>query len=308
MPRVYFWNAEHLSTNAELLAQNKEAAKERARLSEMQQARNHASKGAVVTPAITRSMYRAAASVLGKRRRDEPHARTIYSDDRNVQRQVESELSHLLNVERLQYRADVSRRKVQTQNWLETRPAPVFYCEVQQAFPGNTSSLRNAVVPGAATLCYWTNVPGGIVEPLAFPAVGAGIPGPPGGPHLVQGKHRIPKIVVYGGVNLFFWHAPSSNNGQVVAAMWNFIQATYAGNNILFGDLNTNPGQLLAQGVPLGQIIAPVAPTRISGRTLDYALSSFQPVLIYRAFDHAAPHAEIKRRFGSDHAAMCLRW
>jgi hypothetical protein len=114
--------------------------------------------------------------------------------------------------------------------------------------------------------------------------------------------------VVYGGANLFFWHAPSGNGGEVVAAVWNSINANYGGNNILFGDLNTNPGQLLAHGLPLAQIAAPVSPTRISGRTLDYALSHFQPLLVYRAFDQAAPHWEIKWRFGSDHAAMCLRW
>jgi hypothetical protein len=90
--------------------------------------------------------------------------------------------------------------------------------------------------------------------------------------------------------------------------MWNFINANYGPNNILFGDLNTDPGQLLARGVPVNQIAAPVGPTRISGRTLDYALSNFQPVLVYRAFDQAAPAREIKRRFGSDHAAMCMRW
>jgi len=308
VPKIYFWNAEHLSTNAELLSQEREAEAERAQLDTMRQLENHAAKGAVVTPPITRSMRRVAGREVVKAGSYHPYARTIYSEDRRVQRQVETELSQLLKVNRLEYKAGVSLRKVQTQRWLESQPSPVFYCEVQQGFPGNTSSLRNAVAPGAKILCYWTNILGALAEPLAFPAVGAGVPGPPGGPHLAGGNRRIPRWVVHGGINLFFWHAPSGNNGQVVAAMWNFIKANHVGNSILFGDLNAEPGQLLAQGVPAGEICAPVGPTRISGRKLDYALSNFQPVLVFRAFDQAAPHAEIKRRFGSDHAAMCLRW
>jgi hypothetical protein len=307
MPRVYFWNAEHLSTNAEVLAERRQALIERAGLSHTAQLRYEASKGVIVSPPITRSMVH-AGSGISKSKSAHPYAKPVYSKDPMVQRQVEREVRRVREVEQLEYRAGVSQRKVDTQNWLEAQPHPVFYCEVQQTFPGNTSSLRNAFAAGGATLCYWTNIAGGLAEPAGFPAAGAGVAGPPGGPHLVLGSARIPKLAVSGGVNLFFWHAPSGNNGQVVVAMWNFINANYVGNNILFGDLNTNPGQLLAQGVPLGEIAAPVGPTRISGRTLDYALSNFQPVLVSRAFDQAAPHRQIKRRFGSDHAAMCLRW
>jgi hypothetical protein len=307
MPRVYFWNAEHLSTNAEVLAEQRQARIERVGLSHTAQLRYEASKGVVASRSITRSMVHAGAGV-SKPKHGLPYAKKIYSKDPSEQRQIEREMRRVREVEQLEYKAEVSRRKVETQSWLESQPYPVFYCEVQQSFPGNTSSLRNAIAAGGATLCYWTDIAGGLAEPAGFPAAGAGVPGPPGGPHLALGNARIPKLAVDGGVNLFFWHAPSGNNGQVVAAMWNFINANYVGNNILFGDLNTNPGQLLTQGVPLGQIAAPVGPTRISGRILDYALSNFGPVLVSRAFDQAAQHRQIKRRFGSDHAAMCMRW
>lgn len=307
MPRVYFWNAEHLSTHADVLAERRQALIERAGLTQTAQIRREASKGVVISPAVTRSMVR-AGSGISKPKSAQPYARKVYSNDPVVQRQAEREVRRVKEVEQLEYRARVSSRKVDTQDWLDNQGHPVFYCEVQQGFAGNTSSLRNAVAPGAGILCYWTNVAGGLAEPAGFPAVGTGVAGPPGGPHLAPGNARIPKLAVHGGVNLFFWHAPSGNNGQVVVAMWNFINAHHAGNNILFGDLNTDPGQLLAQGVPLNQICAPVGSTRISGRTLDYALSNFQPVLVSRAFDQAVPYWKIKRHFGSDHAAMCLRW
>ena len=306
MARVYFWNAEHLSSNADVLAQRRQLLIERAGLSQAAQLRYEASKGVVISPAVTRSMV--GGGGITKPKSKSPYERKIYSADSTVQRQTEREVRRVREVEQLEYQAGVSSRKVETQDWLNNQADPVFYCEVQQGYAGNTSSLRNAVAAGGATLCYWTNIFGGIAEPAGFPVVGTGVAGPPGGPHLVLGSARIPKLAVAGGVNLFFWHAPSGNNGQVVAAMWSFIKATYAGNNILFGDLNAEPGQLMGQGVPLNEIAAPVGPTRISGRTLDYALSDFQPVLVYRAFDQAAPYRQIKRRFGSDHAAMCLRW
>jgi hypothetical protein len=308
MPRVYFWNAEHLSTNADVLAQTKQARLERYGLDLDVLYAAEARKGSAASSSVTRSMVKGGGISKAS---SSPYARPEpkkYSDDPQIQRQTEREVRRLREVEALERAAGISQRKVDTQNWLESQPDPVFYCEVQSGFAGNTSSLRDAIAPGGGTLCYWTNIAGGIAEPPGFPAAGTGVAGPPAGPHLIAGGARIPKVAVAGGANLFFWHAPSGNTGEVVAAMWNFIKANYAGNNILFGDLNTNPGQLMAHGVPLGEIAAPVSPTRISGRTLDYALADFGPVLVFRAFDQATPYFRIKRRFGSDHAAMCVRW
>jgi hypothetical protein len=301
VPQIYFWNAEHLSTNAEVIADRSAAREAKARLDRLKQA---ASKRSVATPPITRSMTRVD---LKKRVTKGAPTRLPPSNlERAVRRQMETELSLLRKIRKFEYLATVSRRKVETQTWLNSRADPKFYCEVQQAFPGITSSLRNAVAPGAQTLCYLTNVGGGLAEPANFPGVGAGV-GPPGGPHLTIGSSRIPKVGVHGGANLFFWHAPSGNNGQVIAAAWAFINANYVGHNILFGDLNADPGQVVAHGVPLGEVFAPPEPTRISGRTLDYALSN-QPVAVVRAFDAGTPYWDIKKRFGSDHAAMCVRW
>lgn len=315
MPRVYFWNAEHLSTNAEALAAANDARHERAELNTDLLYAAQARKGSTASLPVTRSMgtsggpvRRSYGSALAGSRYS-PYGRPVYSDDAGIQRQTEREVRRLREVEAMEYRATISKRKCDTQEWLESRQDPTFYCEVQSNFPGRTSSLRAGIAPGGATLCYYTNAAAGMADPAGFPAAGGGVAGPPAGPHLIHGGDRIPKLCVAGGANLFFWHAPSGNNGQVVAAVWNWILLAYpAGNNILFGDLNCEPGQLLAQGVPLGQIAAPVGPTRISGRKLDYALANFGPVLTMRAFDQAAPAREIKRRFGSDHAAMCLRW
>lgn len=318
MPRAYFWNAEHLSTQAETLALARQARLDRSALNtDLLNARD-ARRGSAASLPVTRSMVSSGGPMrtpigggIGKVR-DHPYARPekpVYSDDVNIQRQTEREVRRLNDVEELEYRADVSKRKCDTQDWLDGLADPVFYCEVQANFPGHTSSLRAGVMPGGATLCYYTSLAGGIADPAGFPAAGGGVPGPPAGPHLAGGGDRIPMLGVHGGANLFFWHAPSRNNGEVVAAVWNWILGAYpGGNNILFGDLNCEPGQLMAAGVPLGQIAAPVGPTRISGRTLDYALYNFGNVLTYRAFDQATPHRQIKRRFGSDHAAMCIRW
>lgn len=315
MTRVYFWNAEHLSTRADVIADERWADVERAEEAEMAQLVAAARRGRAGTPAVTRSMVRGGSGgpirssyIFGAKAlaASHPYARP---DDRDIERQLDREIQHRRRANRLEYRAEVGRRKCETQDWLETRSEKVFYCEVQQAFAGSTSSLRDASVAGAETLCYWTNIVGGLDEPAGFPAAGPGVPGPPGGPHLVRGGERIPRRADGGGgVNLFFWHAPSGNSGEVVAAVWNFIKATYAGQNILFGDLNCDPGQLAGVGVPQDEMATPAGATRISGRTLDYALADFAGVSVSRAFDYAAPHASIKSRFGSDHAAMQLNW
>lgn len=134
MPRVYFWNAEHLSTQAEVLARSKKAMLERATLSATAQLSHYASKNALVTPAITRSKARSGLG-MSKAASSSPYERPIYSNDSKVQRQIEREVRSANEVERLQYKVRVSRRKVETQDWLEAQPYPVFYCEVQQDFP-----------------------------------------------------------------------------------------------------------------------------------------------------------------------------
>ena len=229
--------------------------------------------------------------------------------DRTLKRLQERETRLMMRIEQSTRDATIRRNKLETQTWLDNRGHPVFYCEVQQGFAGYTSSLRTAVAPGPATLCYKANGVAGLADPVGTPVPGTGIMGAGGGPFLTPGSSRIPKHVVVGGVNLFFWHAPSGNSGQVVAAIWGWINANYPGAAcILFGDLNAEPGQLMAHGVPAGDIVNSGAPTRISGRTLDYALSNQPGVTVNRAFDAAVPHREIKTRFGSDHAAMRIDW
>lgn len=321
MPQIYFWNAQHLTTNAEALAHERELAETQAKQSEIEQIAN----SKVATPRITRQMMHsrntggrggkpakkaAAAKKAAVMKRVDEVAANL---DRPERIQLAIALSMKEKINRLEAKARVARSKVETEQFLSNQGVPVFYCEVQQAYVGMTSSLRDVVPPGNHTLCYLkVNAPGAFVEPLNFPGHGAGggVLGPPGGPHLTLASHRIPRTVLFNGVNLFFWHAPSPNNGQVVAAVWAFLKAQYPANTcILFGDFNAEPGEVHAGGAPLGEIVVPTGgKTHDKGKILDYALSTVPNVSVSRAFRPRSPGDDICRDFGSDHAAMRVHW
>lgn len=321
MPQIYFWNAQHLTTNAEALAHERELAELQAKQSETEQIAN--SKVAIqrITRQLTRvsntggrggkpAMKAAAAKKAAVAKRVSEIAARLERPERN---QLAKELSMKDKIGRLEAKARVARSKVETEQFLSNRGAPVFYCEVQQAYVGMTSSLRDGVAAGDRTLCYLkVNAPGAFVEPLNFPGHGAGggVLGPPGGPHLTLASHRIPRTVPFNGVNLFFWHAPSPNNGEVVAAVWAFLKTQYPANTcILFGDFNAEPGQVQAGGVPAGEIVIPTGgKTHAGGKTLDYALSTVPNVSVSRAFGPRSSNDDICRDFGSDHAAMRVHW
>ena len=168
--------------------------------------------------------------------------------------------------------------------------------------------MPGGAAAGGGTLCY-AHYQGGVSTDFSHCPitdewyVGAALPAMP----------RVPWGVVINGsrgraagqpVRFCFWHAPSGNNGAIVALMANGL---HAGGQpfVLFGDLNAKPSDYeiwLAAGV---SILKPVGCTRISGRTLDYAVTNvpefFNPCRpLYTGLENYL----IKERTGSDHMVM----
>jgi len=189
-----------------------------------------------------------------------------------------------------------------------------FFCEVHIDHSQKRSPLLNGAPPGGGTLCYayyhgdasadFTNCP---ITDRWY--VGGALPG-------VTRVPRGVKINVSSGdhkgteVRFCFWHAPAGNDGRIVVQMANGLNA--GGQPfVLFGDLNAEPRDLLrhlrhqlAAGV---SILHPPGGTRISGRTLDYAVTNV-PHFFHacrRLYDDKK-NREIKQTTGSDHMIMVL--
>ena len=180
----------------------------------------------------------------------------------------------------------------------------VFCCEVVANHPHARSPLAGAAAAGGATKCYAYYHNAASTAFTHCPVTSAWYAGPAFAPGV-----RVPKAVVLaataGNVLCCFWHAPSGNNGAIVAQVFNGLVG--AGPFVLFGDLNAEPKQLIQQGVPAADIIAPHGMTRISGRCLDYAITNVpNQVSACRAI-YPDQYRDIKQKTGSDHMAMVLQ-
>ncbi len=201
------------------------------------------------------------------------------------------------------------RNKFQLSHDLPHSAPDVFFCEVVATHPNAQRSLPGPGAAGGATKCYAYYHGGASTMFAACPVTNGWYAGPAFG-----ASDRVPKAVVLnpggagGPIRFCFWHAPSGNNGAIVAQMFIGLGGAAAGVApfVLFGDLNSEPNQLVNQGVPPNNIINPNCMTRISGRCLDYAVTNVpNRVRACRPLNDAQ-YRDIKLRTGSDHMVMVL--
>ena len=286
METIYFWNAEHLSSNAEGKIDKEEAKLEALKKEETYRYNRHMSFEPYPhrPPRVMRSHLKGGGPIRRIHNREYHKA---YKSAKYIEEQT----------------INITRRKNKFKNelWLTkglSNKQHSFICEVQEDYLGSISSLRGVADP--ATLCYYYGG-GGLASALNW----RNVPDPVG---LTGQNSRIPKTTQIANVEFCFWHAPSGNNGQVVANTYNWL--LQAGNNfVLFGDLNAEPDQVKRHGVPAANILEPDGPTRISGRKIDYAITNvpdrFLEKKSKRLFD--VEGMEIKNETGSDHMIMKLQ-
>ncbi len=174
----------------------------------------------------------------------------------------------------------------------------VFFCEVVSNHLHAQSSIDGQITPMLKCYSYYNN---GTSTPLSNDDL-------TGGP-----KTRIPKYVMIDGTKFYFWHAPSGDGakkGKVVANVFRIL-CDFNEPFVLFGDLNADPEQLVQQGLDWDNIIPPEykGGTRISGRTLDYAITNAprEGAICRRLFPFTVGF-DIKIRTGSDHMPMVLEY
>ena len=181
----------------------------------------------------------------------------------------------------------------------------VFLCEIVHTHV-HADPPKPASGPNERPLSYlyYAN---GVRTPLTnFPtASGAGWYAGPALPATM----RVPKAVVINNVRFCFWHAPSGNSGRPVIDMFNGLNIPGT-RFVLFGDLNCDPEQLIARGLPVANIIAPLTATRISGRRLDYAITNVPELFerTCRQWSQYPKPIDILRSTGSDHSPMILNF
>jgi hypothetical protein len=291
MNKIIFWNTEHLSVQAAEIAEEALEAAERKLEVKNRHAKLHA--------------------------KDEPTRRTtrhsikdIWSaGDRHERAAARAHETH----DKAQKRAARARNKLLLSQDLiaSHQPQHTFFCEVLSDHTDAQSPLRGGAAAGGGTLCY-AHYYSGTSANFTHCAINNAWYVGPAVPPTVE---RIPRGLVINvargvhagqAVRFCFWHAPSGNNGQIVAQMANGLAA--AGQPfVLFGDLNAQPtdyNALLAPGVT---ILDPECPTRISGRTLDYAITNVPGAFRDNRCRPLYPGNEnyaIKQRTGSDHMVM----
>jgi hypothetical protein len=283
--KIIFWNTEHLSPNALKIAEKAVRDKNRQRTTMLKQAtRSHGP-----TRAVTRSLVgRSAPNLPG------------------LSREERREVRALAFLKAAAAQAEKLRNKSELSLDLPISAPRVFYCEVITDHPDHQSPFPGGVAVDPNTLCYAHYSNGVSTAFTDCPTTGG--PGWYGGPALAG---RVPKSVTLGAppVRFCFWHAPSGNNGAIVAQVYNGLNA--AGQPfVLFGDLNAEPHVVTLQGVPPLSILNPGGPTRISGRCLDYAITNV-PLRFpngCRPLYTGVEGYSIKERTGSDHMIMsfCL--
>lgn len=305
MKSIIFWNVEHISQHALDIADRAATRERRTLETKAASAVRHAAHGP--TPAIRRShLMHGNYAVEAKIRRKQQAERTGRAN-RAAQfannRGLNAEIAAGSAMQTAESKARQLLKKFKLSQDLPTSANDVFFCEVVATHPDARSSQAGAAAPGGAVLCY-ARYSGGINAGFTHCPVTLGWCNAP-----AQGT-RVPKSVTitghHGPVHFCFWHAPSGNNGTVVAQMYADLVA-HGAPFVLFGDLNTEPNQLITHHVPPVNILQPPAGTRISNRCLDYAVTNvpgyFHGV---RALYPQANGWAIKQRTGSDHMVMIL--
>jgi len=283
---IVFWNTEHLSPNALRIAVSAARKSELSKKGAMNLAVRHHG----VDRPITRGLSHMPIKKLPK----------------NLNRNVRSSLIAFRDCKRAEAEAERLRNKFEISNDIAFSSDHVFYCEVMPDHPDRQSPFPGMVAVNPHTLCYAYYVYG-VRSPFTDCPTTIG-PGWYNGIRLPLGD-RVPKSVTLGahGVRCCFWHAPSANNGAVVKQVYDGLNA--AGRPfVLFGDLNAEPDQLVARGVPRDSIIDPGVPTRISGRRLDYAITNVRDWFgTCQRMYGGVEGFNIKQKTGSDHMVMLLK-
>jgi hypothetical protein len=301
MTKIVFWNVEHLSQAAVDIAAAAVRAEER-RANKYQAAiAAAASSGGSGYGKITRATTRSAT----KSRASTASAASAAGGrfDR-----MESRAYHA--VEQARSTAEKLKNKFELSQDLTISAPHVFFCEVLSSHPDAQSPLLGAAPAGGGTLCY-THYENGVSSAFTHcPITHGWYVGAP----LPAAMTRVPKgIIIHGTrglaagqpVRFCFWHAPSGNNGQIVAQMANGLDVG-GPPFVLFGDLNAEPGDYAPWLRPGVHIMRPPGGTRISGRTLDYAITN-RPAWFNQCRPlYTEQQYPIKQRTGSDHMVMAF--
>jgi len=287
-----FWNAEHIGRNAQEMADRAIRRVERELRALTILAQFYA--GQALPKPLTREALRQA----------EYQERRYPNLNFNREARAEARLRReLADAER---DAEKYRNKASLAEDLTVSAPYVFFCEVEATHPDSQYSLLGRGEPGGGTLCYahYQNGASRLFTNCPIDDGWCGLVNP------IPNADRVPKSVPIRGSNglmqFCFWHAPSGNNGRVVAAMYDGLIAS-GRDFVLFGDLNAEPNDVMAHGVPEDSVIKPICPTRISGRCLDYALTNRHDWFsVCRPLYNGMQGRNIKIRTGSDHMVMIL--
>ncbi|TQV87752.1 hypothetical protein [Aliikangiella coralliicola] len=288
MKKIIFWNIERLSPNQLFFSR---AALKRARSAYTAAQKQAARKvGHEATRAVTRSSVKKKSM-----------SKFLSRESRNERRSF-----WFLKAE--EDKAESMRNKYELSEDLPPSAHHAFYCEVGYNHGDRRSPRIGATAAGSSDLCYAYYANGASSAFTHCPITAGWCGAPP--PAALGGLVRVPKSVsvvgTAGPVRFCFWHAPSGNNGAIVAQVYNALNA-HGAAFVLFGDLNAEPDDLIHQGVPGANILDPGGATRISGRCLDYAVTNV-PNQFHgcRPLYNVRNPREIKIRTGSDHMPMVL--
>lgn len=285
---IGFWNSEHWSPNARVIARKALARQKRAIKSAKSATSYRGGRGGPTRP-ITRESEQ-------KMRKYKPGMSRLSRDEFK-------ELQRLRIVESEIQSARQKFQKFSLASESITSFNHVFYCEVEASHPLAQSPLSAGAVGHALCYAYYdTGIPTGL--PLnasllvGWPAAS------------FRADSRVPKGIAIAGsgagplVDFYFWHAPSGNNGLIVQQVYACLAALGV-PFVLFGDLNAEPDQIQAHGIPNADILRPVLGTRISRRMLDYAVSNVANRFTLRHLHYVSGY-DIKTKIGSDHMFMIL--
>lgn len=295
MPKIIFWNIEHLSPLALDIAEAAARAADKSKAAHLKAIAAAASSSGPgygkITKATTRSATRnvSTASAAGNKFERMEARAYVTSDDAEKLAQ------------RLKYKHQLSED-------LKHSAHHTFFSEVIASHPDARSPLLGAAAAGGGVLCYAQYAAGGVSTAFTnCPITDGWYVGAP------LAMTRVPKGIVIAGtsgaakgqpVRFCFWHAPAGNGGQIVAQMANGLNA--GGQPfVLFGDMNAQPDDYAVWLHANVHIMRPPGGTRISGRAYDYAVTNC-PEWLHdcRPLYTGSENYRIKERTGSDHMVM----
>ncbi len=252
---IAFWNTQHLSKNtAEIEAEcARQLETERAGSRERTARRKHFD-----SRPVTRSRYKQYKTDRGQKKQTGPAG--VRKPDR-YHRAERGQMDDMIARERAE---ELRRRYHNKLAYAEELPREynyVFYSEVMRSYPHWQNPLVG-VAPTANTLGYYF-AKKSTAKPLGLSPITAADVSKP--------ISRYPKGVAIDGVLFFFWHAKAKQSyADVVAEVYFALVAKHPGSTIvLFGDLNAPPPNVVAQGVPMANILRCGFATHRGGKELD---------------------------------------